>query len=89
MACPTALDTTYKPYMSGGKGQDNDKEPHHFQTTDGQQVPKKVAVFYIQVHMPCVMAEPNESMPTSKKPKYTNIPTPPVRPLSGLSRRLK
>ncbi|KAJ9072910.1 hypothetical protein DSO57_1022239 [Entomophthora muscae] len=64
------FDTTYEPYMSDGKGKDNDKEPKFYQTTDGQKVLKKVAAFYSQVPMPCVVAEPAELLPSTKKPKY-------------------
>ncbi|KAJ9085664.1 hypothetical protein DSO57_1011813 [Entomophthora muscae] len=59
------LDTTYKPYVSAYKGQDDNKQPQYFQTTDCKQVLKKVAEFY---------NKPTESVPASKKPKYHVIP---------------
>ncbi|KAJ9080378.1 hypothetical protein DSO57_1025688 [Entomophthora muscae] len=38
--------------------------------TNGKQVLKKVSAFYSKVPMPCVVAEPVELLPNSKKPKY-------------------
>ncbi|KAJ9063726.1 hypothetical protein DSO57_1037924 [Entomophthora muscae] len=63
----------YKPYMSDNKGQDADKKPQYFQTTGGQQALEKVTVFYNNVPMPCVVAEPVELFPNAKKPKYLII----------------
>ncbi|KAJ9062006.1 hypothetical protein DSO57_1015244 [Entomophthora muscae] len=74
MVFPQPYWRSYKPYVSDSKGGDKDKPPQYFQTTKGQKVLKKVAVFYSQVPMPCVVPNPNESIPTAKKAKYHIIP---------------
>ncbi|KAJ9065892.1 hypothetical protein DSO57_1015125 [Entomophthora muscae] len=68
------IDTTYKPYMSDNKGEGDNKEPQSFQTTKGEKVLKKFAVFCSQVPMPCVVPKSNESIPTAKNSKYHVIP---------------
>ncbi|KAJ9058810.1 hypothetical protein DSO57_1008340 [Entomophthora muscae] len=68
------LDTMYKPYVSDNKGQDDNKQPQYFKNTDEQKVLKKVAEFYRQVSMPCVVAEPVESLSNAKKAKHHIIP---------------
>ncbi|KAJ9073821.1 hypothetical protein DSO57_1012356 [Entomophthora muscae] len=53
---------------------DKDKLPQYLQAIKGQTVLKKVAEFYSQVPMPCVVNEPLELFPKAKKPKYHVIP---------------
>ncbi|KAJ9077549.1 hypothetical protein DSO57_1015741 [Entomophthora muscae] len=67
------LDTSYKPYVSGGN-QEEDKEPGFYQTDEGQLVLKKVAAFYNKVPMPCVVPNANKPIPTAKKLAQKHIP---------------
>ena len=60
--------------MSDGEGQDDNEEPQYYQAVKGQQVLKKITALYSQVSLKCVLKEPNELLPASKKLKNTVIP---------------
>ncbi|KAJ9049449.1 hypothetical protein DSO57_1024254 [Entomophthora muscae] len=68
------LDTSYKPYVSDGNQEDNNK-PEFYRTTEGQLVLKKVTAFYNKVPMPCkpvTNQDPGLFKPT--KPSWKLIP---------------
>ncbi|KAJ9054979.1 hypothetical protein DSO57_1008865 [Entomophthora muscae] len=71
---PIGLDIEYfvvrEGFSDNNKEQDDNKQPQYYQTTDGQQVLKKIAVFNIKVSMPCVVAKSVELLPNTKNPKY-------------------
>ncbi|KAJ9076960.1 hypothetical protein DSO57_1021301 [Entomophthora muscae] len=52
-----------------------------------KNVLRKVAVFYSQVTMPCVIIEPNELLPNTKKPKHIIIPNFTHKALNNLIKR--
>ncbi|KAJ9052629.1 hypothetical protein DSO57_1032303 [Entomophthora muscae] len=65
------LDTSYKPYVSDGNQEDNNK-PNFYRTTEGQLVLKKVVYFYNKVPMPCVPVPEKDlcGVPVHQSPKF-------------------
>ncbi|KAJ9086127.1 hypothetical protein DSO57_1007241 [Entomophthora muscae] len=83
------LDTTYKPYVSYNKEQDDNEQPQYYQPTDGQQVLKKVVAFNNKVLMPCFVAEPVKLLPNTKKPKYHILPNATCKTFIGLAKGMQ